>query len=82
MILLDGLDELSEEHGADLSWISTPLPPNVHLVLSATADSPCTQTLQVSRAQLKSIKLLISQRHQKGNAVTVTDFKLLYVIVV
>ncbi|XP_074480037.1 uncharacterized protein LOC141760845 [Sebastes fasciatus] len=46
MVLLDGLDELSEEHGADLSWISTHLPPNVHLVLSATIDSPCTHTLQ------------------------------------
>lgn len=55
MILLDGLDELSEEHGADLSWISTPLPSNVHLILSATTDAPCTQTLQVNRAQLKSI---------------------------
>ncbi|XP_029311219.1 uncharacterized protein LOC115023989 [Cottoperca gobio] len=45
MVLLDGLDELSEEHGADLSWISTPLPPNVHLIISATTDSPCIHTL-------------------------------------
>ncbi|XP_049924061.1 uncharacterized protein LOC126404723 [Epinephelus moara] len=46
MVLLDGLDELSEEHDADLSWISTPLPPNIHLILSVTTDSPCTHTLQ------------------------------------
>ncbi|XP_054863824.1 uncharacterized protein LOC118470977 [Amphiprion ocellaris] len=48
VVLLDGLDELSEEHEADLSWISTPLPPNVHLILSATTGSPCTHTLQQS----------------------------------
>ncbi|XP_051231416.1 uncharacterized protein LOC127349591 [Dicentrarchus labrax] len=42
VILLDGLDELSEDHGADLSWISASLPQNVHLILSATTDSPCT----------------------------------------
>ena len=53
VVLLDGLDELSEEHSADLSWISTPLPPNVHLILSATTDSPCTHTLQVSTAEPK-----------------------------
>ncbi|KAI3376664.1 hypothetical protein L3Q82_017094 [Scortum barcoo] len=46
VVLLDGLDELSEEYGADLSWILTPLPLNVHLLLSATIDSPCTHSLQ------------------------------------
>ncbi|TKS92563.1 NACHT domain- and WD repeat-containing protein 1 [Collichthys lucidus] len=55
VVLLDGLDELSEEHGADLSWISTPLPPNVHLFLSATTDSPCTQTLQSARPTVLSL---------------------------
>ncbi|XP_042256654.1 NACHT domain- and WD repeat-containing protein 1 [Thunnus maccoyii] len=48
VVLLDGLDELSEECGPDLSWISTPLPPNVHFILSATTDSPCSHTLQQS----------------------------------
>ncbi|XP_069033923.1 NACHT and WD repeat domain-containing protein 2 [Embiotoca jacksoni] len=48
VILLDGLDELSEDHGLDLSWISTPLPPNVRLILSATTDSSCSHTLQQS----------------------------------
>ncbi|XP_027143899.1 uncharacterized protein LOC109137463 [Larimichthys crocea] len=55
VVLLDGLDELSEEHGADLSWISTPLPPNVHLLLSATTDSPCTQTLQSAHPTVLSL---------------------------
>ncbi|KAK6323042.1 hypothetical protein J4Q44_G00053810 [Coregonus suidteri] len=48
ILVLDGLDDLSEEHGADLSWLSTPLPPHVHLVLSATTDSACAHTLQKS----------------------------------
>lgn len=52
VVLLDGLDELSEEYGPDLSWISTPPPPNVYIILSATTDSPCTHTLQVSGAEL------------------------------
>ncbi|XP_078020258.1 NACHT domain- and WD repeat-containing protein 1 [Epinephelus lanceolatus] len=55
MVLLDGLDELSEEHDADLSWISTPLPPNVHLILSATTDSPCTHTLQSAHPTVLSL---------------------------
>ncbi|XP_068569793.1 NACHT domain- and WD repeat-containing protein 1 [Cebidichthys violaceus] len=55
MILLDGLNELSEEHGADLSWISTPLPPNVHLILSATADSPCIHTLRSAHPTVLSL---------------------------
>ncbi|XP_018549377.2 NACHT domain- and WD repeat-containing protein 1 [Lates calcarifer] len=55
VVLLDGLDELSEEHGPDLSWISTPLPQNVHLILSATTDSPCTHTLQSARPTVLSL---------------------------
>ncbi|TDH00018.1 hypothetical protein EPR50_G00200110 [Perca flavescens] len=55
MVLLDGLDELSEEHGADLSWISTPLPPNVYLILSATTDSHCTHTLQSAHPTVLSL---------------------------
>ncbi|XP_076581752.1 uncharacterized protein LOC143317485 [Chaetodon auriga] len=55
VVLLDGLDELSDEHGADLSWISTPLPPNVHLILSATTDSPCTHTLQSAHPTVLSL---------------------------
>ena len=48
LVLLDGLDEFSDEHGAQLSWILTPLPQNVHLILSATTSSACTQALLVS----------------------------------
>ncbi|XP_070711235.1 uncharacterized protein [Pempheris klunzingeri] len=55
VVLLDGLDELSEEHHADLSWISTPLPPNVLLIMSATTDSPCIQTLQSARPKILSL---------------------------
>ncbi|KAL0970488.1 hypothetical protein UPYG_G00242740 [Umbra pygmaea] len=46
VLVLDGLDELSEEHGADLSWLSAPLPPHVHIILSATTGSACAHTLQ------------------------------------
>ncbi|CAK6968650.1 RWD domain-containing protein 4 Protein FAM28A [Scomber scombrus] len=55
VVLLDGLDELSEEYGPDLSWISTPLPPHVHLILSATTDSPCSHTLQVTHTTILSL---------------------------
>ncbi|XP_064878055.1 uncharacterized protein LOC115117676 [Oncorhynchus nerka] len=48
ILVLDGIDALSEEHGADLSWLSTPLPLHVHLILSATTDSACAHTLQKS----------------------------------
>ena len=47
VLVLDGLDELSEEHGQDLTWLSVPVPPHVHLVLSATTGSACAHTLQV-----------------------------------
>lgn len=47
ILVLDGIDALSEEHGADVSWLSTLLPPHVHLILSATTDSACAHTLQV-----------------------------------
>ncbi|XP_030018608.1 NACHT domain- and WD repeat-containing protein 1 [Sphaeramia orbicularis] len=55
VVLLDGLDELSEEHGSDLSWISTALPPHVHIILSATTDSACTQTLQTAHPIILSL---------------------------
>eukprot|EP00063_Salmo_salar_P087124 XP_014061959.1 PREDICTED: uncharacterized protein LOC106608527 isoform X2 [Salmo salar] len=48
ILVLDGIDALSEEHGADVSWLSTLLPPHVHLILSATTDSACAHTLQKS----------------------------------
>ncbi|KAJ8269670.1 hypothetical protein COCON_G00122770 [Conger conger] len=46
VMVLDGLDELSEEHNSDLSWLLRPFPPHVHLVLSASSDSACAKTLQ------------------------------------
>ncbi|XP_026122513.1 uncharacterized protein LOC113105579 isoform X3 [Carassius auratus] len=45
-LLLDGLDNLSEEHEADLSWISNASLPNVFTVLSAGTQSKCAHILQ------------------------------------
>ncbi|XP_043099106.1 NACHT domain- and WD repeat-containing protein 1 [Puntigrus tetrazona] len=45
-LLLDGLDNLSEEHEADLSWLSDALLPNVFTVLSASTQSKCARILQ------------------------------------
>lgn len=46
-LVLDGLDELSEEHEADLSWLYTPLPQHVYVILSANAQSTSAHSLQV-----------------------------------
>lgn len=46
-LVLDGLDELSEEHEADLSWLCTPLPQHVYTILSANAQSTSAHSLQV-----------------------------------
>ncbi|KAJ8416550.1 hypothetical protein AAFF_G00358380 [Aldrovandia affinis] len=48
VMVLDGVDELSEEHDSDLSWLFLPLPPHVRLLLSASTDSPCAKLLQKS----------------------------------
>ncbi|KAG7461821.1 hypothetical protein MATL_G00195090 [Megalops atlanticus] len=48
VMVLDGADELSEEHGSDLSWLLRPLPPHAYLILSATTDSACVKMLQKS----------------------------------
>ncbi|KAK3567409.1 hypothetical protein QTP86_019864 [Hemibagrus guttatus] len=45
-LVLDGLDELSEEHEADLSWLYTPLPRHVYTILSASAQSTSAHSLQ------------------------------------
>ncbi|XP_059577275.1 NACHT domain- and WD repeat-containing protein 1 [Alligator mississippiensis] len=42
LISLDGLDELSEEYGADLSWIPTKLPENVYFMVSTSTESNCS----------------------------------------
>ncbi|XP_055012793.1 uncharacterized protein LOC129409895 [Boleophthalmus pectinirostris] len=55
VVLLDGLDELSDEHGPHLSWILTALPENVYLILSATTNSTCTQILLSGQFTLLSI---------------------------
>ncbi|XP_058637661.1 uncharacterized protein LOC131543863 [Onychostoma macrolepis] len=45
-LVLDGLDNLSEEHEADLSWLCNALLPNVFTVLSASTQSKCAHNLQ------------------------------------
>ncbi|KAF4089359.1 hypothetical protein AMELA_G00065260 [Ameiurus melas] len=45
-LVVDGLDELSEEHEADLSWLYTPLPQHVYAILSANAQSTLGHLLQ------------------------------------
>ncbi|MBN3301764.1 NWD2 protein, partial [Amia calva] len=46
VILLDGLDELSEDHASDISWLSPVLPKHVHLIVSASTGSSCLKTLE------------------------------------
>ena len=46
-LVLDGLDELSEEHKADLSCFYTPPPPHVYTILSASAQSSSVHLLKV-----------------------------------
>ena len=58
VLLLDGLDELSEEEeerAADLSWLEGPLPPHAHLLLSAAAGSAAAGALQVGEGTIITI---------------------------
>ncbi|XP_051510932.1 uncharacterized protein LOC127415919 [Myxocyprinus asiaticus] len=45
-LVLDGLDNLSEEHEADLSWLCHILLPHVFIILSASTHSKCAHVLQ------------------------------------
>ncbi|XP_027025117.2 NACHT domain- and WD repeat-containing protein 1 [Tachysurus fulvidraco] len=46
-LVLDGLDELSEEHGADLSWLYlSPVPRHVYTILSVNTQSTTSHLLQ------------------------------------
>ncbi|KAK7176931.1 hypothetical protein R3I93_001002 [Phoxinus phoxinus] len=60
-LVLDGLDNLSEEHEADLSWLSNILLPNVFTVLSAGTQSKCAQILQ---SQVKVAVLPLPALHR------------------
>lgn len=55
-LVLDGLDELSEEHEADLSWLYTPLLPHVYTILSASTRSSSARLLQVHLLRLWNIE--------------------------
>ncbi|XP_015201323.2 uncharacterized protein [Lepisosteus oculatus] len=46
VIVLDGLDELSEEHNSDISWLPACLPEHVYLILSASTESSCAELLK------------------------------------
>lgn len=50
LICLDGINELSEECGADLSWIPSELPKNVHFIVSTCLESDvsCIRKLEVN----------------------------------
>ncbi len=54
-LVLDGLDNLSEEHEADLSWLSNTLLPNVFTVLSAGTQTKCAHSLQVGRCVIEDL---------------------------
>ncbi|KAM3876292.1 NACHT domain- and WD repeat-containing protein 1 [Diretmus argenteus] len=48
LILLDSLDQLSEEHHAHkLHWLPTDIPPNVHLVVSTNTNSQVFASLRL-----------------------------------
>ncbi|KAM6439908.1 uncharacterized protein PHA67_022331 [Liasis olivaceus] len=48
LICLDGIDELSEEYDADLSWIPSELPKNVYFIVStcSASDISCIRRLE------------------------------------
>ncbi|XP_073764359.1 uncharacterized protein si:ch211-212k18.6 isoform X5 [Danio rerio] len=61
-LLLDGLDNLSEEHEADLSWLSDILLPHVFIVVSASTHSKCAHFLQ---SQVKVSVLSLPALHHE-----------------
>ncbi|KAG9274177.1 hypothetical protein AMEX_G11074 [Astyanax mexicanus] len=66
-LVLDGLDELSEEHEADLSWLYTPPPPHVYILLSASKESSAYQVLKShAKVSLLSLPPLSSEEITAG----------------
>lgn len=48
LIVMDGLDLLTPDHGyGDLQWMPTKLPAHVRMVVTMTSDSPVHQALMV-----------------------------------
>ncbi|KAM9500864.1 NACHT domain- and WD repeat-containing protein 1-like [Clarias gariepinus] len=45
-LVIDGLDELSEEHEADLSWLFAPLPRHVYAIMAANTQSTSAHSIQ------------------------------------
>ncbi|KAJ7326778.1 hypothetical protein JRQ81_016537 [Phrynocephalus forsythii] len=79
LICLDGVDELSEEYDADLSWIPPELPKNVYIIVSMCTESACSclrkleklttkeNILQIPPLTLGEINEIISSWLQKDN---------------
>ncbi|XP_057201456.1 uncharacterized protein LOC130561265 isoform X1 [Triplophysa rosa] len=61
-LVLDGLDNLSEEHESDLSWLCNILQPHVFIILSASTQSKCAHILQ---SQLKVSVLTLPALNSK-----------------
>ncbi|XP_039186728.1 uncharacterized protein LOC120302418 isoform X3 [Crotalus tigris] len=53
LICLDGINELSEECGADLSWIPSELPKNVHFIVSTCLESDVSCIRKLQKITLK-----------------------------
>ncbi|KAK6493133.1 hypothetical protein HHUSO_G2632 [Huso huso] len=48
LIILDGLDELSEEHNTNISWLPPTLPQHVYLIVSTSMESSCLKMLELT----------------------------------
>ncbi|XP_058048768.1 uncharacterized protein LOC131203005 isoform X3 [Ahaetulla prasina] len=53
LICLDSIDELSEDYGADLSWIPPELPKNVHFIVSTCSESDISCIRKLEKITLK-----------------------------
>ncbi|KAM4053505.1 uncharacterized protein ACNLHF_006156 isoform 2-T2 [Anomaloglossus baeobatrachus] len=58
MVILDGIDELSESEGC-LSWIPSELPPHVHFIVSVSSVSDCASFRHLQKLTLKQNVLQI-----------------------
>lgn len=55
LIILDALDQLSDQHGAPkLHWLPANIPPNVHLVVSMDTNSEVFAAMRLKLESLKS----------------------------
>ncbi|XP_039606977.1 uncharacterized protein LOC120527534 isoform X2 [Polypterus senegalus] len=57
LIALDGVDELSEEHDANISWLPPLLHQHVHLIVSSSSGSTCVSILEKLTVQSNIISI-------------------------